>query len=351
MADWLSTILGLDKAGGKKAEYEIREIKISDIVESPNQPREHFQEDKIKELSASITEFGVIQPIVVRKKGSYYELVAGERRLRASRMADIETIPAVVRKLSDEESLAFSLVENLQREDLNPIEEGKVYLKLVRDLKLTQKEVAEKLGKSPLFITDMVKLLRLPGEVKEKLVEGKITKGHGLSLLRLKDKKQQVEILHEVIKHELSVRQTEQLVSAAAKSEGKKKVKAKAAPRKERINIEHYVTHFQKIVEELKGDGGNVKFKKVVSKDYLELRVLIPLYQKKVKGSVEGTGEKEAKKTEKIKTMEEVLKPLKEADSMESVSGNGGEADGPGNGSGEIQKVSRETLADTPQEN
>ncbi len=348
MADWLSTILGLDKAGGRKTEYEIREVKISDIVESPNQPREHFEENKIKELSASITEFGVIQPIVVRKKGSYYELVAGERRLRASRMADMETIPAVVRKLSDEESLAFSLVENLQREDLNPIEEAKVYLKLVRDLKLTQKEVAEKLGKSPLFITDMVKLLRLPGEVKEKLAEGKITKGHGLSLLRLKDKKQQVDVLHEVIRHELSVRQTEQLVTAALKSEGKKKVKVKAAPGKERINIEHYVTHFQRIVEELKGDGGNVKFKKVVSKDYLELRVLIPLYQKKGKIQAEGMGAQtqETKKAERTPTAEEVLKPFKEADKLESV--NGGEAAATGNGAGDGQNVA---LADAKPEN
>lgn len=308
MADWLSTILGLSSGSGKKAEYEVREIKLSDIVESPNQPREFFHEDKIQELSASIKEFGVIQPIVVRKKGSYYELVAGERRLRASRMADIDTIPAIIRKLSNEESLAFSLIENLQREDLNPIEEAKVYLKLIRDLKLSQKEVAEKLGKSPLFITDMIKILRLPHEIKEKLMDGAISKGHGLALLRLKDKKQQLEIMHEIIQHELSVKQAERLISAALRQEkggGRKVVKKPGGM--ERINIEHYVSKFEKAVNDLTADGSKVKFKKIVSKDYLEFRVQIPLFQKKAKAG--------AVQAEKIGEKREILN---EEDVMDS---------------------------------
>lgn len=209
MPDLLSALLGLAVSRRK---VDVKEIPVADIVPNPNQPREWFDERALEELSMSIKEFGVIQPVIVREKFLKYELVVGERRLRASRMAGLETVPAVVRRLSDDESLALALIENLQREDLNPVEEAKVYLRLVRDLKLSQRRIAEHIGKSPHVVSKHIALLRLPAAVQKGLTHEDITRGHAFALLRLKDEELQTRALKTIREKNLSVKQTETLV-------------------------------------------------------------------------------------------------------------------------------------------
>jgi ParB family chromosome partitioning protein len=281
LPDLLTTILGL--ASGKRGKVEVKEIYIDDVMQNPDQPREIFNEKTLEELAMSIAEFGVIQPIIVRQKGIKYELVVGERRLRACKMVGLDTIPAIVRRLTDDESLAFSLIENLQRDDLNPIEEAKVYLRLIKDLKLTQKEIGEKLGKNPHFISNMIKLLRLPNEVRKAVSHETITKGHAWALLKLKDKEAQIRILKEIEKKSLSVKQTEKLI------EFEKELKKKEG-KEEFVKIDEIKEKAQKIYESVKKmvseliqSEDKIKLKKINRKDFVEIRILIPKKERKIK--------------------------------------------------------------------
>lgn len=275
MPDLLSIILGL----GKKTE-EVKEIYIDDIIENPYQPREVFEEQSLQELAASIREFGVIQPIVVRRRGARYELVCGERRLRASKMIKAEKIPAIIRKLTDEESMEFCLIENLQRENLNPIEEAKVYLKLIRDLKLNQKQVAEKIGKSPLFISNMLKLLRLPAEVKENVSRETISKGHCFALLHLPEKSHQLRALQEIKEKHLSVKQSEDLVKKILLeiSSGKKGKKIKKEIMRGEVSFQ--ISLFQKIINGLKKKKNPYELTQTETDEYIEIKVIIPKKKK-----------------------------------------------------------------------
>ncbi len=275
MPDLLSTILGL----GRKTE-EVKEIYIDDIIENPHQPREVFEERSLQELAASIREFGVIQPIVVRRRGAKYELVCGERRLRASKMIKVEKIPAIIRKLTDEESMEFCLIENLQRENLNPIEEAKVYLKLIRDLKLNQKQVAEKIGKSPLFISNMIKLLRLPPEIKENVSRETISKGHCFALLHLQDKSHQLRALEEIKEKHLSVKQSEDLVKKILLEISSKKKGKKIKKEIIRGEVSSQVSLFQKIINGLKKKKNPYELTRTETDEYIEIKVIIPKKKK-----------------------------------------------------------------------
>lgn len=311
MADLLSTILGIRKG------EEVRDIYIDDIVENPAQPRKVFDEEALQELAKSIKEFGVIQPIIVRRKGAKYELVCGERRLRASKIAKLEKIPAIVRRLSDEESMELCLIENLQRKDLNPIEEANVYLKLIRDLKLTQKEVSEKVGKSPLFISNMMKLLRLPDEIKENVSRETISKGHCFALLQLQEKSLQLEVLKEIKEKSLSVKQTEELVEKLKKRKAKKEKKPDTLEAekevKEQLNI------FQKIINMLKKRKKPVEMSKTETDDYIEIKVIIQKNKKKIsKEKVKDQEIKEEIATMQMDKPEEVEKvEIKEPEKLE----------------------------------
>jgi len=194
-----------------------RLIPIEDIVPNPNQPRKRFSENEIYELAESIKRYGVLQPILVREKDGKYEIVAGERRWRAAKIAGLTRIPAIVKDFSDEEVLLISLVENLQREDLNPVERARAIKILKEELNLTDEEIAKYIGKSRSAITNILRILNLPLEVLDMLAEGKISEGHARVLLRLKSPSEMIMWAKRVVEENLSVRDLENLISPSQK--------------------------------------------------------------------------------------------------------------------------------------
>jgi ParB family chromosome partitioning protein len=193
-------------------EETVQEIKVRELRPNPYQPRKTFQQEAIDELKASIIEHGILQPLVVRKSIKGYEIVVGERRFRAAKEANLETVPAVVRELSEQQMMELSVLENLQREDLNPIEEGLAYHMLMEKLKLTQEEVAKRLGKSRPHIANHIRLLSLPPKIQELISAGKISMGHGRALLGVRQKEKVLILVEKIIKEALNVRQLEKLI-------------------------------------------------------------------------------------------------------------------------------------------
>ncbi|KXH80587.1 ParB/RepB/Spo0J family partition protein [Sporosarcina sp. HYO08] len=195
----------------KKAET-VEKIHVKSIKANPYQPRKNFDENAIQELCDSIKEHGILQPIILRKTGTSYEIVVGERRFRAAKMAGLKVIPAVVRSLTDQESMELAILENLQREDLTPIEEAEAYQKLIDNLSLTQEQLAIRLGKSRPHIANHIRLLTLPDQVRKYIMESKLSMGHGRTLLGLRKKEQIPLVAERTMKEGLNVRQLEQLV-------------------------------------------------------------------------------------------------------------------------------------------
>jgi ParB family chromosome partitioning protein len=203
----------------------IVDLNVSDISPNPHQPRLDFNPQSIDELKRSILEKGVIQPILVRRFGNGYQVIAGERRLRAARLAGLETIPSTIADVSSsEEMMELSLIENIQREDLNPIDEAKAYRALIDQCYLTQEEVSKKVGKDRSTVANLLRLLRLPSEVQERLYDGTLTMGHARALLGIDDEEFQVDLCRKIAKEAISVRKVEQLIRTRAISGGKPKV-------------------------------------------------------------------------------------------------------------------------------
>ena len=185
------------------------DLLIDEIVPNRLQPRKHFNDEQIEELENSIREHGVIQPIIVQKGQNSYELIVGERRWRASKKVGLKKIPAVVRETTDAESLELALIENLNRQDLNPIEEADGYARLAKDFRLTQEKISQRMGKSREAVANAMRLLKLPRQVKEDMISGRLTMGHGRALLGLKNEKD-IEILRrKIVKQSMTVRETE----------------------------------------------------------------------------------------------------------------------------------------------
>ena len=195
---------------------EIVEIPINELMSNPYQPRKVFDEEALKELSESIKEHGVFQPIIVKKSVKGYNIIAGERRTKASELAGLKTVPAIVRDFSDEEMMQVALLENLQREDLSAIEEAKAYKSIIESLRLTQDELAKRLGKSRSHITDMLGLLRLPLSVQDMVLYGKISMGHARVLSKLENSEQIEDLANKVISENLSVRDLEVLTNESS---------------------------------------------------------------------------------------------------------------------------------------
>lgn len=228
---------GLDAlmGGGESVETILKdndvvtELKTTQIIPDENQPRKDFDNDKIKALSDSIAENGVIQPLIVSdEKNGFYRIVAGERRWRAAKMAGIETVPVVIRDYSLEQSVSVSLVENLQREDLNAIEEAYGYKRLMDEFGLTQAQVAEKVGKSRPSVANSLRLLSLPENIRDMVVYGEISSGHARAIAGVSDEEVQKDLAQKVIAEDLNVRQLEKIISDLSKpkkKEGKNSVK------------------------------------------------------------------------------------------------------------------------------
>lgn len=195
---------------------EIVEIPIDELMSNPYQPRKVFDEETLKELSESIKEHGVFQPIIVKKSVKGYNIIAGERRTKASELAGLKTVPAIVRDFSDEEMMQVALLENLQREDLSAIEEAKAYKSIIESLRLTQDELAKRLGKSRSHITNMLGLLRLPLSVQDMVLYGKISMGHARVLSKLENSEQIEDLANKVVSENLSVRDLEVLTNESS---------------------------------------------------------------------------------------------------------------------------------------
>lgn len=202
----------------KEVEKEIT-LKISDIEPNRNQPRQQFDEDGLEELAESIRQFGIVQPLIVQKKEDYYEIIAGERRWRAARMAGLKIVPVIIRDYKEQMALEISLIENIQRENLNPIEEAKAYERLTQEFHLTQDEVAKRVSKSRTAITNIMRLLKLDERVQNMLQDDLISSGHARCLLGLSDKEKQYPIAIKIMDMGLSVREAEALVKKENKTE------------------------------------------------------------------------------------------------------------------------------------
>ncbi|MDR1998242.1 MAG: ParB/RepB/Spo0J family partition protein [Candidatus Margulisbacteria bacterium] len=241
-------------------------VPVSAIVPNPRQPRKGFAPDTLNELAASIKIHGVIQPLLVRKKEHKYELIAGERRLRASQLAGIDSVPVVIRDLSDEQSLEQALIENIQRENLNALEEAESYSLLMLEFSLTQEQVAQKVGKARSSVANALRLNELPKEIKESLRQGEITAGHARAILAAGNVLEQLRLWAKVRKEHLNVRDTEKAAAGGA-------VKSKNAPGKnpQLSNIEQALSSRLATKVELTGteQKGTISIK-YTSRDDLE---------------------------------------------------------------------------------
>jgi ParB family transcriptional regulator, chromosome partitioning protein len=190
----------------------VQEISVKDLRPNPYQPRKVFQKEAIEELKTSILQHGILQPIIVRKSIKGYEIVVGERRFRAAKEAKLEKVPVVVRELNEQQMMELAVLENLQREDLTPIEEGAAYQMLMNKLEMTQEELAKRLGKSRPHIANLIRLLSLPAKIQDLISAGEISMGHGRALLGLRNKENLSIVVEKVLKEHLNVRQLEQYI-------------------------------------------------------------------------------------------------------------------------------------------
>lgn len=259
----LSALLG-DEKPEVLVETSSMEIDIDLISPNPEQPRTRFAESDLEELTQSIRINGVVQPIVVRQRGNRYEIVAGERRWRASQRAELRRIPAVVKEVSDEKMLELALVENIQRAELNPIEEAKAYRKLIDTIGLTQEIVADRVGKSRAIVATATRLLKLPNEIQREIESGKISAGHGRALLMTDDPKIQRAVANSIIDYGLSVREAEKAVKRLAKSP--QHIEKKEVPRTVDANVKAAETRLMrslntnvKIRPARRGAGGKIE--------------------------------------------------------------------------------------------
>ncbi|HMZ08426.1 MAG TPA: ParB/RepB/Spo0J family partition protein, partial [Anaerolineales bacterium] len=220
--------------GGGSGHGGVQQVAVENIKRNPRQPRIHFKEDELNELAASIREHGVIQPLIVSPKNDgSYTLIAGERRLQASQRAGLKTVPVVMRQANNQELLELALIENVQRADLNPMEEAEAYRQLADDFGLSKEKVAERVGKSRVAVTNTIRLLELPEIIRRAVADGTITEGHGRALLGLSTQKAREAAYQTVVNLSLNVRQTEELVRSRS---GIKPIKATKPSRNADVN-------------------------------------------------------------------------------------------------------------------
>ena len=234
---------------------EIKQIKLSEIRSNPYQPRTYFNEEALNELAESIKIHGVVEPIIVKKSIKGYELVAGERRTKASRLAGMETIPAVVKDFTDQEMMDIAILENIQREDLTAIEEAEAYAGIIKALNITQEELAKKIGKSRTHVTNMLGILRLPQEIKNDILNGYISMGHARVLSKLEDKEKMIQLCERVKFEHLSVHDLEDIAANPIFERKNKVVK---------IKQENQYKYVEDIMTDKLGNKVKIKNKKVI---------------------------------------------------------------------------------------
>lgn len=258
----------------KTKDEQIKQIDISDIKPNPYQPRKTFDENHLNDLADSIKQYGILQPIVLRKTVQGYYIVVGERRFRASKIAGLKYVSAIIKDLTDEDMMELAVIENLQREDLNAIEEAESYQRLMTDLKITQQEVAKRLSKSRPYIANMLRLLHLPKKIADMVKDGRLTSAHGRTLLAIKDEQQMLRLAKRVVKEKWSVRYLEnhvnELKNVSSKSETDKVdiTKPKFIKQQERQLPEQYGT---KVDISIKKSVGKISFEFDSQEDFVRI--------------------------------------------------------------------------------
>ncbi|MBR6015141.1 MAG: ParB/RepB/Spo0J family partition protein [Firmicutes bacterium] len=260
--------------GGKDSvdpENAIQNIDINEIRPNQDQPRQNFDEEKIAELADSILEHGIIEPLIVRKVKNGYEIVAGERRYRAARKAELKEVPCLIRELTDEQNMLFAIIENLQREDLNAIEEADAFDKMINAYGLTQEQVSKSVGKSRPYIANALRLLKLPEEIRSMVVAGDISSGHARALINITDEKKQMILARRAKDEGLTVRTIEQLAGELTPTTkpGKKPAKKKKDPDVARVEEELKKVVGTKVRINGKGSKGKIEIE-YYSRDELE---------------------------------------------------------------------------------
>ena len=258
----LNALLGEETA---KRTDNLLELDLDLIDANSQQPRTRFTEESLEELAQSIKANGVVQPIIVRKKNSRFEIVAGERRWRASQKVGLKNIPAVVRNISDDKLLELALIENIQRQELNPIEEAKAYKKLIEGVGLTQEVIAERVGKNRTLIANYLRILKLPEDIQNLIITDKLTVGHAKVLLSVESTDTQRQLAKNIVEMNLSVRETEKAIKRLSKGEniGKKEVfkpKPNANFKAAETKLRRYFGTQVKIVPDGRGTGGKIEF-------------------------------------------------------------------------------------------
>lgn len=244
----------------KTKDEQIKQIDISDIKPNPYQPRKTFDENHLNDLADSIKQYGILQPIVLRKTVQGYYIVVGERRFRASKIAGLKYVSAIIKDLTDEDMMELAVIENLQREDLNAIEEAESYQRLMADLKITQQEVAKRLSKSRPYIANMLRLLHLPKKIADMVKDGRLTSAHGRTLLAIKDEQQMLRLAKRVVKEKWSVRYLENHVNEL------KNVSSKSETDKVDITKPKFIKQQERQLREQYGAKVDISIKKSVGK-------------------------------------------------------------------------------------
>ena len=222
-------------------------VKVTSIEPNREQPRKDFNEEAMGELAESMKVYGVLQPLLVQKKGDYYEIIAGERRWRAAKLAGLKEVPVVIREYTKQQTMEIALIENVQREDLNPIEEAKAYQRLIQEFELKQEEIAARVGKSRVTITNSMRLLKLDDRVQEMLIQNQITGGHARALLTVEDGELQYKLAGKIIAENLSVREIEKIVKSLSK---------KKNPKEKNVEDESLALIFRDLEERMKSAMG-----------------------------------------------------------------------------------------------
>lgn len=222
-------------------------VKVTAIEPNRDQPRKDFNEEAMGELAESMKQYGVLQPLLVQKKGDYYEIIAGERRWRAAKLAGLKEVPVVIREYTKQQTMEIALIENVQREDLNPIEEAKAYQRLIQEFELKQEEIAARVGKSRVTITNSMRLLKLDDRVQDMLIQNMISGGHARALLAVEDGQVQFDLAQRVITEGLSVREIEKIVKSLSK---------KKEPKEKKTEDESLALIFRDLEERMKSAMG-----------------------------------------------------------------------------------------------
>jgi ParB family chromosome partitioning protein len=257
---------------------EVQAIVVDGIIPNPFQPRKTFSDDSLQELAASVREHGIIQPLLVRRTAAGYEVIAGERRLRAAKLAGLATVPAIVRELADREMAELAMIENLQREDLHYLEEAEGFVQLLTNFGMTQEDLARRVGKNQSTIANKLRLLRLAPDVRQALVEENLTERHARALLKLEDPARQQAVLAAIRENGLNVRETEDLIEGVLDDISREK--SKKPPKQNVVKIIRDVRIFlntiNTVVNEMKKAGLKVKVTQNQDEEFITINLKIP---------------------------------------------------------------------------